>query len=78
MDDKYAPVQPWKHNEDIMKIMNGSTATKASIVVGCARANPYPQGAMMLNGGQSAGNATPEIIYDTWEIKKEQSGEIKH
>jgi hypothetical protein len=77
MHDQQAPIQPWRQNKDVMKILNSSMDAKAEIVVGCARANPYPAGAMMLNGGQSAGHARQEIIYDTGDVKKDQTDEAK-
>ena len=63
-------IQPWKMN-------NAVTAHRARFAEAGApteppklRANFYPEGAMMFNGGQSTGDGGFQVIYDTEKPKK--------
>jgi hypothetical protein len=57
--------QPWKQNGAVVEYMAkcASAGVKAEPAEG--RANFYPEGAMIFNGGQAAGEKDTGVIYDT-------------
>lgn len=61
--------QPWKQNRAVVEYMAkcASAGVKAEPAEG--RANFYPEGAMIFNGGQAAGEKGTGVIYDTKETK---------
>ena len=63
-----AQVQPWKMNSCVTDYMTvcaeAGIHTQPSKTTG-GRANFYPKGAMMFNGGQGTGDGGNQVIYDT-------------
>lgn len=60
-----AQVQPWKMNNAVTDYMNKCAEARTNIQPSKGRANFYPKGAMMFNGGQGAGDGGNQVIYDT-------------
>lgn len=63
--EKTKKVQPWKLNPDIMAFRSMHASAKTPIEPANGRVNFYPEGSIMYNGGQGAGNGNRDIIYDT-------------
>lgn len=58
-------IQPWKLDAATVEYRAKSAAAGTPIEPPKGRANFYPAGAMMYNGGQGAGDGGREVLYDT-------------
>ena len=63
--DHPAQIQPWKMNSAVTDFMIRNAEAGTQIQPSKGRANFYPEGAMMFNGGQGAGDGGDKVIYDT-------------
>jgi len=72
-----AQIQPWKLNSAVVEHMATCADAGISAEPPNSRANFYPEGAMMFNGGQSAGydGRQGQLLYDTEKRKKQ--GEVR-
>ena len=66
-------MQPWKLNKAVTDFMATHAQAGTSVEPPKGRANFYPQGAIMFNGGQGAGDGGNQVIFDT-EKPKETDG----
>lgn len=60
-----AQVQPWKMNTAVTDYMTKSAEAGERVQPLKGRANFYPKGAMMFNGGQGAGDGGNKVLFDT-------------
>jgi len=60
-----AQIQPWKLNSAVLDYMAKCAEAGVRVEPVKGRANFYPEGSMIFNGGQSAGDGGSEVIYDT-------------
>jgi len=67
-------IQTWKQNRDVVQYMAMSAKAGTPIEPPQGRANFYPEGAMMFNGGQGAGDGGRQVLYDT--EKGTKKGEV--
>ena len=64
-----AQTQPWKMNSAVTAYRTRCAEAGVPIEPSKGRANFYPEGAMMFNGGQGAGNGVAQVFYDTEKAK---------
>lgn len=62
-------VQPWKTSSAVADYMSKSAQSGERAGPLQGRANFYPKGAMMYNGGQSTGDGGNKVLYDTGKDK---------
>jgi len=61
--------QPWKQNAPVVGYMAKCASAGVKAEPSQGRANFFPEGAMIFNGGQSAGQEDTGVIYDTKQSK---------
>jgi len=64
-----AQIQPWKLNSAVVEYMARCAEAGTPVEPPKGRANFYPEGAMMFNGGQSTGDGGSQVLYDTEKPK---------
>ncbi|MCJ1357708.1 MAG: hypothetical protein MMC33_007704 [Icmadophila ericetorum] len=68
-------IQPWKQDNTVVEYMARCAEAGILIEPQRGRANFYPEGAMMFNGGQGAGDGGRQVLYDT--EKRKLQGKVR-
>jgi len=63
-------IQPWKLNSTVQEYMARAADNNEPLNPVKGRANFYPEGEMMFNGGQGAGDGGRQVLYDTGDSTK--------
>lgn len=70
-------IQTWKLRPEVTEYMKRCAEAQMATEPPGGRANFYPEGAMMYNGGQGAGDGGRQILFDTEEQKVLATGKPK-
>lgn len=71
-----AKSQPWTKDQVVMDYRVQCAAAGMPTELARGRMNFYPQGAMMFNGGQGAGDGGRQVLYDT-EAEKQKKAQTE-